>query len=86
MNNDAQRLTHYIALLEDELHQSQRRQQALIAALDRARAELQALDGGALFHDGEVLHRGRWLDLSKEKGKRLLAVTNWLPGTSWLTC
>lgn len=54
---DAQRLQHYIELLEDELHQSQRRQQSLIAALDRARAELAALDGGIAFFDGEVLIR-----------------------------
>ena len=56
--DDAQRLQHYIELLEDEIRQSQRRQQALISALDRARAELAALDGGALFYDGELLHGG----------------------------
>lgn len=54
---DTDRLTHYIELLEDELHQSQKRQQSLIAALERARAELAALDGGALFYDGERLCR-----------------------------
>jgi len=53
--DDAKRLRHYIELLEDELHQSQRRQQSLIAALDRARAELHALQGGIAFFDGEAL-------------------------------
>jgi hypothetical protein len=55
---DTRRIEHFIELLEIELHESQRRQQALIAALDRARAELHALDGGALFYDGERLCRG----------------------------
>ena len=55
---DTRRLQHFIELIESELHQSQRRQQALVAALDRARAELRALDGGALFYDGELLHGG----------------------------
>ena len=55
MTDDADRLHHLVELLEDELRQSQRRQQSLIAALDRARAELQALDGGISFFDGEVL-------------------------------
>jgi hypothetical protein len=58
MTDESDRLQHYILLIEDELHQSQRRQQALIAALDRARAELHALDGGALYFDGERLCRG----------------------------
>ena len=39
---DTRRLQHYIELIESELHQSQRRQQSLISALDRARAELAA--------------------------------------------
>ena len=56
--DEAQRIQSYILLLEDELRQSQRRQQALIAALDKARAELAALDGGIAFHDGERLVRG----------------------------
>jgi hypothetical protein len=58
MTDESDRLQHYILLLEDELHQSQRRQQSLISALDRARAELAARDGGALFYDGERLCRG----------------------------
>jgi hypothetical protein len=58
MTDDRQRLTNLIELIEDELHQSQRRQQALIAALSRARAELMALDGSVVFHDGERLVRG----------------------------
>ena len=57
-DSESKRLQHYILLLEDELHQAQGRQQALIAALSRARAELAALDGGALFFDGERLCRG----------------------------
>lgn len=56
MTDDAARLTHLIALLEDELHQSQHRQQALIVALDKARAELHALEnGGVCFYDGELI-------------------------------
>ena len=55
---DTRRLQHFIELIESELHQSQRRQQALVAALDRARAELAALDGGSIFYDGERLHGG----------------------------
>jgi hypothetical protein len=58
MTDDASRLQHHIELIEDELHQSQRRQQALVAALDRARAQLQALDGSVTFFDGERLVRG----------------------------
>jgi hypothetical protein len=58
MTDDAQRLQHHIELLESELCESMRRQQALISALDRARAELQALDGSISFYDGEVLSRG----------------------------
>ena len=57
-DSESKRLQHYILLLEDELHQAQGRRQALIAALSRARAELAALDGGALFFDGERLCRG----------------------------
>jgi hypothetical protein len=57
MTDDASRLQHTIELLESELHESQRRQQALIAALERARAELRALDGGITFYDGEPLRR-----------------------------
>jgi hypothetical protein len=52
-NDDIDRLRHLIELFEDELHQSQRRQQSLINALDRARAEIRALDGGVSFFDGE---------------------------------
>ena len=55
---EAQRLRHYIRLLEAELHEHQKRQQTLIAALDRARAELGALEGGAAFYDGEALPCG----------------------------
>ena len=56
MSDDTRRLQHLIELLEDELHQSQRRQQALISALHKAKAELHALeDGGVLFYDGEKL-------------------------------
>jgi hypothetical protein len=58
MTDDATRIQHYIELLEAELHQSQRRQQALIVALDRARAQLQALDGGTNIFDGELLRGG----------------------------
>jgi hypothetical protein len=58
-DHDVSRLRHLIELLESELHESQRRQQALIVALDRARAELQALDGGVTtFFDGELLRGG----------------------------
>jgi hypothetical protein len=52
---DAQRLQHYIELLEDELRQAQRRQQALIAALERAKAELGASEGGITIFDGEPI-------------------------------
>jgi hypothetical protein len=52
-NDDIDRLRHLIELFEDELRQSQRRQQSLINALDRARAEIRALDGGVSFFDGE---------------------------------
>jgi hypothetical protein len=58
MTDDRERLTHLLELLTDELHQSQRRQQALIVALDKARAEIAALDGTVVFHDGERLIRG----------------------------
>jgi hypothetical protein len=57
-DHDVSRLRHLIELLESELHESQRRQ-ALIVALDRARAELQALDGSVVFFDGEELPCGR---------------------------
>jgi hypothetical protein len=55
MTDDATRLQHYVELLEAELHQSMERQRALIAALDRARAELVALDGGTNIFDGEPI-------------------------------
>ena len=58
MTEEARRLRHYVRLLEAELHESQRRQQDLISALHKAKAELHALDGGALFYDGERLIRG----------------------------
>jgi hypothetical protein len=58
-DHDVSRLRHLIELLEDELHQAQRRQQTPIVALDRARSELQALDGSVVFFDGEELPRGR---------------------------
>jgi hypothetical protein len=54
MTDDTNRLQHYIELLEAELHQAQQRQQALIAALHRARAEIAALDGGILFYDRDA--------------------------------
>jgi len=54
-SEDNDRLHHLIELLEDELHQAQRRQQSLIAALERARAELVALDGGVTIFDGEPI-------------------------------
>lgn len=54
-HHSADRLRHYIRLLEAELHESQRRQQALIAALQRARAQLVASEGGIAFFDGEPL-------------------------------
>jgi hypothetical protein len=58
LTTDTNRLQHYIELLTAELHESQRRQQALIAALDKARHELMALDGNIVFYDGERLIRG----------------------------
>ena len=58
MTDDTRRIQHYIELLEDELHQAQRKQQALIAALERARAELVAIEGGITIFDGEVLCGG----------------------------
>jgi hypothetical protein len=58
MTDDASRLQHHIELLESELNESLKRQQSLIAALDRARAQLQALDGSVTFFDGERLVRG----------------------------
>jgi hypothetical protein len=58
-DHDVSRLRHLIELLESELHEQQRRQQDTISALDRARAELQALDGSVVFFDGEELPRGR---------------------------
>lgn len=57
MTPEAKRIAHYCQLLETELTECQRRQQALIAALHRARAELQALDGRLLYLDGELLIR-----------------------------
>jgi hypothetical protein len=50
-SDEARRLRHRILLLETELHELQRQQQALISALDRARAEL----SGAVIYDGEAL-------------------------------
>ncbi len=55
MTDDTDRLQHYIELLQTELHQAQRRQQELVSALDRARHELVALQGGIAFFDGEAL-------------------------------
>jgi hypothetical protein len=57
-SDDTRRISHYIELLEAELRESMERQRSLIAALDRAKAELHALDGGALYFDGERLDRG----------------------------
>jgi len=53
--DEARRLQHYIELLEDELHQSQRQQQSLVAALERARPQLVASEGGTTFVDGEPI-------------------------------
>ena len=56
MTDERDRVTHLIELLTDELHQSQRRQQALISALEKARAELYAINSGvAVYFDGEKL-------------------------------
>ncbi len=56
---ESQTLRYRVQLLEAELHASQRQQQALIAALDRTRAEIAALEGGIeFFHDGEALLHG----------------------------
>ena len=52
---DTQKLRDRIHLIEAELHEHQRKQQALIAALERARAELVALDGGVTIYDGEPI-------------------------------
>jgi hypothetical protein len=54
-DHDVSRLRHLIELLESELHEHQRRQRTLIAALERARAELVALDGGVTIYDGEPI-------------------------------
>ena len=52
---EPQRLRYQIQILEAELHESQRRQQQLIATLDRARAELVASEGGLAIFDGEPI-------------------------------
>ena len=57
MTDDRERLTHLVELLNAELCDSMRHQQSLIVALDRARAELQALDGTIVYLDGERLVR-----------------------------
>jgi chromosome segregation ATPase len=57
-DHDVSRLRHIIELLESELHEHQRQQQALISELQRARAQLQAIDGNITFYDGELLRGG----------------------------
>jgi hypothetical protein len=58
MSSDPQMLRDRIEIIELELHESQRKQQALIASLQRAKAELVALEGGITFFDGERLCGG----------------------------
>ena len=55
-SDESQRLIRYIEIIEAELHQCQERQRLLISALEKARAELYAINsGGVVYFDGEKL-------------------------------
>jgi hypothetical protein len=55
MSSDPQMIRDRIEIIEIQLHENQREQQRLIAAIQRARAELAAQTGTITFHDGERL-------------------------------